>query len=133
MWESYFNYFSEYYPEKLWQSRLKWETKINERGHEFFLKNLVGHEIFSSMVPWATKHFWKNLEALQPPSQRLNVHSLICLKSDCCNFKAGNFFSLTNTNRQSLLSAHWLLFSTSQSNPHSKDIWSITSLKSSKK
>ena len=31
-------------------------------GHEMFLKNLLGHEILKSMVPWATKVFLKNLK-----------------------------------------------------------------------
>ena len=28
---------------------------------KYFLKKLLGHEIFSSMVSWATKNFFKNL------------------------------------------------------------------------
>ena len=67
-WESYFNYFSEYYPEKLWQSRLKWETKINGRSHESFFKNLVGHEIFSSMVPPGLQNIFGKI---WKPSSRL--------------------------------------------------------------
>ena len=31
-----------------------------------FLKKLLGHEILRSMVPWATKHFFKNLQS--PPA-----------------------------------------------------------------
>ena len=28
---------------------------------KFFIKKLLGHEIFNSMIPWATKYFLKNL------------------------------------------------------------------------
>ena len=41
---------------------LKQESKINRRDHEFFTKKLMGYEIlFSSMIPWATKYFFRNL------------------------------------------------------------------------
>ena len=44
---------------------------------KYFLKKLMGHEIFRSVVSWATKYFLKNLENLPaPPSYILNVRSL---------------------------------------------------------
>ena len=33
---------------------------------KYFLKKLLGHEIFRSMVSWATKFFLKNLQ--NPPA-----------------------------------------------------------------
>ena len=58
--------------EILRQSRLKWETQINWRGHE----------IFSLMVLWTTKFFLKNFiksssPLLSYPFYILNVHSFI--------------------------------------------------------
>ena len=35
--------------------RFKQETKMYGRGHEVFYEKAMGHEIFSSMIPWATK------------------------------------------------------------------------------
>ena len=43
-----------------------------------FLKKLLGHETFRSMVSWAMKIFLKNPPAL--PSYILNVRSLIATK-----------------------------------------------------
>ena len=47
------------HPEILRYSRLICETKINWRGHEIFFKELLGYEMFSFMVPCATKYFLK--------------------------------------------------------------------------
>ena len=44
---------------------------------KYFLKKLLSHEIFSSMVSWATKIFLKNLvKPSLPSSYILNVCSL---------------------------------------------------------
>ena len=40
---------------------LKKKLKLMRGTLKFFTKKLVGHEIFSCMVPWATKYFLKNL------------------------------------------------------------------------
>ena len=45
------------------------KLKLMGEAMNFFSKRLLGHEIFSSMAPWATKHFWKNLE--NPPTPTL--------------------------------------------------------------
>ena len=50
-----FEYYCEYYPEILLQESLVGEAVI------YFPKKLLGHEIFRSMVYWATKCFLKNL------------------------------------------------------------------------
>ena len=34
---------------------------------KYFLKKLLGHEIFMSMVSWATKIFWKIRKTLRLP------------------------------------------------------------------
>ena len=39
----------------------KQETKIDGRGHEIFPEKITRHEIFRSMVSWATKCFCINL------------------------------------------------------------------------
>ena len=44
---------------------------------KYFLKKLLGREIFRSMVLWATKFFLKNLS--NPPAPPLNVRSLKAL------------------------------------------------------
>ena len=54
-------YYREYYPEILLQVSLKKETNIDGKGHKYFLKKLLGHEIFRSLVSWATNVFLKNL------------------------------------------------------------------------
>ena len=48
---------------------------------KYFLKKLLSHEIFSSMVSWATKIFFKNLVKPSLPSSyilnaplHLNIH-----------------------------------------------------------
>ena len=44
---------------------------------KYFMKKLLGHEIFRSMVYWVTKYFLKNLwNYPAPPSYIFNVHSL---------------------------------------------------------
>ena len=40
---------------------LKKKLKLMGGVMKFFTKNLLGYEIFSSMVPWATKYFLKYL------------------------------------------------------------------------
>lgn len=44
----------------------------------FFSKKLLGHEIFCSIFPWATKMFLKNLynPPTSPPFYKLYMHSL---------------------------------------------------------
>ena len=37
------------------------KLKLMGEAMKFFSKKVLGHEIFSSMVPWATKHFSKKL------------------------------------------------------------------------
>ena len=59
---------------KYYNTRVKWEAKINGIDHESFFEKLLDHEIFSSMVPWATKYFLKKLKnppAPTPPSSPL--------------------------------------------------------------
>ena len=62
------NYFGdlklEYYWALPWNtatSCLKEKTKIDGRLHEIFSEKLLGHEIFRSIVFWATKKFLENL------------------------------------------------------------------------
>ena len=38
------------------------KLKLMGGAMKFFTKKLLGHEIFSSMIPWATKYFLKNFE-----------------------------------------------------------------------
>ena len=54
-----FKYYCEYYPEILLQVSLK----LMGGTTKYFLKKLLGHEIFRSMVSWATNFFFflKNL------------------------------------------------------------------------
>lgn len=47
-----------------------------ERAMKYFLKNLLGQEIFTSMVSWDTKSFLKNLQNPLPP-YILNLGTLI--------------------------------------------------------
>ena len=56
-----FEYYCEYYPEILLQESLKVKTKIDGKAMKFFPKKILGHEIFRSMVSWATNSFLKNL------------------------------------------------------------------------
>ena len=49
---------------------------------EYFLKKLLGHEIFRSMVSWSMEFFWKILKQSGPASYILNVRSLIS-ENDC--------------------------------------------------
>ena len=37
------------------------KVKLIRGNMKFFTKNLLGQEIFSSMIPWATNYFLKNL------------------------------------------------------------------------
>ena len=43
------------------QAALKKKLKVMGEAMIFFTKMLLGHKIFSSMVPWAMKEFLKNL------------------------------------------------------------------------
>ena len=54
-----------------------------------FLKKILGHEIFRSMVSWATKHFFERfVKHSGAPSYILNVRSLKLLtrKKFSCSF-----------------------------------------------
>ena len=42
------------------------KLKLLGGAMKFFTKKLLGYEIFSSMIPWVTKYFLKNL--LKPPT-----------------------------------------------------------------
>ena len=49
---------------------------------KYFLKKLVGYEIFRSMVSWATNFFLKNLQNLPaPPPTYLMYAPLMWLKN----------------------------------------------------
>ena len=37
------------------------KLKLTGGAMKYFLKKLLGREVFSSMVPWATKYILKNL------------------------------------------------------------------------
>ena len=37
------------------------KLKLIRGTMKFFTKKLLGQETFNSMIPWATKQFWKNL------------------------------------------------------------------------
>ena len=64
-----FERYCEYYPGILLQVSPKQETKIDGRDHEIFSKKLLGHEIFRSMVSWATIFFFeKFVKSSGPPS-----------------------------------------------------------------
>ena len=50
-----FEYYCEYYSEILLQEALNEKLKLMEGVMKYFLKKLLGHELFRSMVSWATK------------------------------------------------------------------------------
>ena len=52
---------TEHYPEKLLQESLNKKLKLMGGAMKYFLKKLLGHEVFRPMVSWATKIFLKNL------------------------------------------------------------------------
>ena len=52
---------TEHYPEILLQVVLKKKPKLMGGSMKYFLKKLLGHEMFRSIVFWATKKFLKNL------------------------------------------------------------------------
>ena len=52
---------TEHYPEILLQVVLKKKLKLMGGSMKYFLKKLLGHEIFRSIVFWATKKFLENL------------------------------------------------------------------------
>ena len=53
------------------------KLKLMEGTINFFSKKLLDHEIFSSMIHWATKFYLEKLENPPvPPSYMLNVRSL---------------------------------------------------------
>ena len=45
---------------------------------KYFPKKLLGHEIFRSMLSWATNFFWKICKTLHLSSYIFNVGSLTC-------------------------------------------------------
>ena len=51
-----FEYYCEYYSEVLLQENLK-KLKLIGGAMKYFPKKLLGHEIFRSMVSWATNFF----------------------------------------------------------------------------
>ena len=54
------------------------KLKLMGGAMKYFLKKLLGHEIFRSMVSWAMNFFKKNCKTLRPPrSYILNVRSLM--------------------------------------------------------
>ena len=70
-----FKYYCEYYPEILLQVSLK----LMGGTTKYFLKKLLGHEIFRSMVSWATNFFFffeKFIKLSDSPSYILNVRSV---------------------------------------------------------
>ena len=52
---------------------------------KYFLKKLLGHEIFRSMVSWGTKIFWKNLENPPPPPTYLIYAPLLVFSFQLIN------------------------------------------------
>ena len=44
-----------------YKQALNKKLKLMGGAMKYFLKKLLGHEIFRSMVSWATKYFLKNL------------------------------------------------------------------------
>ena len=54
-----FEYYCDHYPEILLQVSLK--LKLKGGAMKYFLKKLLLHEMFRSMVSWATKIFLKKL------------------------------------------------------------------------
>ena len=49
---------------------------------KYFSTKLLGHEIFISMISWATNFFWKISKTLWPSSYILNIHFLSVKLSD---------------------------------------------------
>ena len=72
--------------EILRQSRLRWETKFNWKGHEtFFRKSYWAMKYLALWSPGLKNIFWKIWKKIfQPPSYILDVHSLkwFCIKRD---------------------------------------------------
>ena len=62
-----------------YEKALNKNLKLMGRAMKNFLKKLLGHEIFRSMVSWTTKFFGELFKALGPPSYILNVRSLILI------------------------------------------------------
>ena len=56
-----FEYYCEYYPHILLQVSLDNKLKLMGGVMKYFLKKLLGHEVFRPMVSWATQIFLKNL------------------------------------------------------------------------
>ena len=56
-----FEYLCQYYPEVVRHLRLE-KLKLMGWVTKFFSKKLLDHEKISSMVPWATKYFFENVE-----------------------------------------------------------------------
>ena len=62
---------------------------------KYFPKKLLEHEIFRSMVSWATKYFLKNLvKPSGPSSYVLNVRSLTFKKTNSKNIEEHCFVIL---------------------------------------
>ena len=53
-----FEYYCDYYPEILLQVSLNKKLKLMGVAIKYFLKKLLGDEIFKSMVSWATIFFF---------------------------------------------------------------------------
>ena len=83
------------------------KLKLVGGAMKFFTKKLLGYEIFSSMIPWVTKYFLKNL--LKPPTPTPHSHPSYILNVRA--FLQLFWFSLfiawtlsTNTKHQKMLS-----------------------------
>ena len=68
------NFFCDLKFEYYWALNKK--LKLMGEAMKYFLKKLLGHEIFRSMVSWATNFFWKTSKTLRLLSYILNVRSL---------------------------------------------------------
>ena len=60
-----------------YKQALNKKLKLMGGAMKYFPKKLLGHEIFRSMVPWATNFFKKISKTLRPSSYILNVRSLM--------------------------------------------------------
>ena len=67
-----------------YKEALNKKLKLMGGAMNYFLKKLMDHEIFRSMVSWATKEFLKNLQNLQPSFYILNVRSLMLICDQYC-------------------------------------------------
>ena len=61
-----------------YKKALNKKLKLMGGARKYFPKKILGHEIFRSMVSWATNLFWKMCKTLRSsPSNILNVRSLL--------------------------------------------------------